>query len=62
MAGCFGNHWIDRAMEKQLMDYLDSKDEDDYDDEDDDFEEEDCYPRWWPDLEEESYSDADPGL
>jgi uncharacterized paraquat-inducible protein A len=26
MAGCFGNHPFDRAMERQLFDWLDSQD------------------------------------
>lgn len=30
MAGCFGNHWVDRQMENQLMRYLDEYREDDF--------------------------------
>jgi hypothetical protein len=25
MAGCFGNHWVDRVMESQLMRHLESE-------------------------------------
>lgn len=27
MAGCFGNHWVDRCLEQQLFDHLRKEDE-----------------------------------
>lgn len=29
MGGCFGNHWVDRAMEQQLMNHLNNEEMED---------------------------------
>jgi len=74
MAGCFGNHWVDRCLEQQLFDHLRKEDEaDELAELEEEMEDEKSYLEYPDDTygldfgydtdaSGNCYSDADPGL